>query len=240
MWKSSRRRVLFPPVSWASPEGVIAVGGRPDAETLKESYGRGILPWPHEGVPLLWFCPDPRFALVPEEAHVSRSLRKEMRRGTFGVRADTAFAEVIGRCSQQPRPGQNGTWITSEMVDGYSALHGEGLAHSIEAWRDGRLVGGLYGISLGSVFFGESMFADVPNASKVAFATLLANLVRWRFQLVDCQAYTEHLASFGAVEWPRARFLAALKRALREPARPGPWRLELGPIEAAEALSSRS
>ncbi|HEY4573392.1 MAG TPA: leucyl/phenylalanyl-tRNA--protein transferase [Thermoanaerobaculia bacterium] len=234
------RRPLFPPVSWASPEGVVAVGGRPDPETLKEAYSRGIFPWPHEGVPLLWFSPDPRFVLRPEEARVGRSLRKEMRRGGFEVRADTAFREVIQGCAQARRPDGRGTWITGEMIAGYTALHAEGIAHSIEAWRDGRLAGGLYGISMGSVFFGESMFAAVPNASKVAFATLLANLIRWRFQLVDCQAYTEHLASFGAVEWPRARFLAALKRALREPARPGPWRLELGPIEAAEALSSRS
>ena len=147
---------------------------------------------------------------------------------------------MIRGCAQAPRPDQRGTWITREMIAGYTALHEEGIAHSIEAWRDGRLAGGLYGISMGGVFFGESMFAAVPNASKVAFATLLANLIRWRFQLVDCQAYTEHLAGFGAAEWPRARFLAALKRALREPTRPGPWRLEVGSIEAAEALSSQS
>ena len=231
-----RRRSLFPPVSWASPEGVIAVGGRPDPATLKEAYSRGIFPWPHEGMPLLWFCPDPRFVLVPGEAHISRSLRKEMRRGTFEVRADTAFREVMRACARKPRPGQDGTWITPEIVAGYTALHREGLAHSIEAWRQGRLVGGLYGVSLGAVFFGESMFADEPNASKVAFATLLANLVRWRFALVDCQSYTDHLAGFGAVEWRRARFLAALKRALRQPTRTGRWTLEVGPIEAAEVL----
>ncbi len=231
-----RRRTLFPPVSWASPDGVIAIGGRPDAETLKTAYGRGIFPWPHPGVPMLWFCPDPRFVLVPEQAHVSRSLRREMRRGAFEIRADTAFAEVIRACAAKPRPGQDGTWITDEMIAGYTALHEEGLAHSIEAWQDGRLAGGFYGISMGGVFFGESMFADVPNASKVAFATLLANLVRWRFALVDCQSYTDHLASFGAVEWRRARFLAVLKRALRQPTRNGPWSLELGPAEAAEAI----
>ena len=235
-----RRRLLFPPVSWASPEGVVAVGGRPDPETLKEAYSRGIFPWPHEGVPLLWFSPDPRFVLPPEGAHVGRSLRKEMRRGGFEVRADTAFREVMRGCAAVPRPDQRGTWITAEMIAGYTALHEEGIAHSIEAWKDGRLAGGLYGISLGSVFFGESMYAQTPNASKVAFATLLANLVRWRFTLVDCQTHTGHLASFGAVEWPRSRFLATLKRALREPARPGPWTLEVGPAEAAEELSSRS
>jgi leucyl/phenylalanyl-tRNA--protein transferase len=215
---------------------VVAVGGHADAETLKAAYSRGIFPWPHEGVPLLWFSPDPRFVLPPGEAHVSRSLRREMRRGTFGIRADSAFQEVIRGCSARPRPGQNGTWITPEMIAGYTALHQEGLAHSIEAWRGGRLVGGLYGISLGGVFFGESMFALEPNASKVAFATLLANLIRWGFALVDCQAYTDHLASFGAVEWRRSRFLAALKRALRAPTRQGAWELELGPAEAAEVF----
>lgn len=226
-------RFLFPPVSWASPGGIIAIGGHADPETLKAAYGRGIFPWPHEGLPLLWFCPHPRFVLVPEDLHLSRSLRKEMRRGAFEVRADTAFAEVMRGCAAKPRPGQDGTWITGEMIAGYTALHEEGLAHSIEAWRDGRLAGGLYGVSLGSVFFGESMYAEVPNASKVAFATLVANLVRWRFSLVDCQTYTGHLASFGAREWPRPRFLAALKRALREPTRAGRWTLELDPAAAA-------
>ena len=226
MWKLSRHRVHFPPVSLASPDGVLAVGGRPDAETLKEAYGRGIFPWPHE--------------VVPEDAHVPRSLRKEMRRTDFEVRADTAFQEVIESCSRTPRPGQGGTWITPEMIAGYTALHEEGLAHSIEAWRGGRLVGGLYGVSLGRVFFGESMFADVSNASKVAFATLVGNLVRWGFQLVDCQSYTEHLESFGAVDWPRDRFLSLLKRSLRSPPRLGPWTLELTPAEAVDVLAPRT
>jgi leucyl/phenylalanyl-tRNA--protein transferase len=229
---TSRRRSIFPPVSWATEDGVVALGGRPDAETLKDAYSRGIFPWPHDNLPLLWFCPDPRFALVPEEAHVSRSLRKRMRRGDLEVRADTAFPEVIRRCSLTPRPGQDGTWITDEMIAGYTALHAEGLAHSIETWQDGVLTGGLYGISFGGVFFGESMFAEAPDASKVAFATLLAQLIRWRFQLVDCQSWTGHLERFGAEEWPRSRFLAALKRALRLPTRQGPWTLEVGPAEA--------
>jgi leucyl/phenylalanyl-tRNA---protein transferase len=231
-----RRRIFFPPASWASPDGVLAIGGQPDPETLKQAYGRGIFPWPHEGWPLLWFCPDPRFALIPAEAHVPRSLRKTMRRGGFEVRADTAFREVIGRCAGKPRPGQDGTWITKDMVAGYTALHDEGLAHSIEAWKDGRLVGGLYGLSLGAVFFGESMYADEPDASKVAFATLLANLVHWRFALVDCQSYTDHLARFGAEDRPRARFLRLLKNSLRAPTRQGPWTLEIGPAEAAETF----
>ncbi len=200
---------------------------------MRFAYGHGIFPWPHDGYPLLWFCPDPRFVLIPREAHLPRSLRKTMRRGLYEVRADTAFAEVIRRCSAKERPDQDGTWITGEMVAGYIALHGEGLAHSIEAWRDGRLVGGLYGISLGGVFFGESMFADAPDASKVALATLLGNLVRWDFALLDCQSYTEHLATFGAEKWPRRLFLEELEEALRAPTRAGPWTLEVGPQEAA-------
>ncbi|HYU35009.1 MAG TPA: leucyl/phenylalanyl-tRNA--protein transferase [Thermoanaerobaculia bacterium] len=223
---TARRRSLFPPVSWATEDGVVAIGGRPDAEILKDAYSHGIFPWPHDNLPLLWFCPDPRFVLVPEEAHISRSLRKRMRRGEYEVRADTAFAAVIDGCARKPRPDQDGTWITDEMREGYTALHAEGLAHSIEAWKDGALAGGLYGVSLGGVFFGESMYAEAPDASKVAFATLLAQLVRWQFQLVDCQSWTGHLERFGAVEWPRPRFLAALKRALRLPTRQGPWRLD--------------
>jgi leucyl/phenylalanyl-tRNA--protein transferase len=202
---------------------------------LKAAYRRGIFPWPHEGAPLLWFCPDPRFVLTPQDAHLPRSLAKAMRRGLFEVRADTAFERVMRACSQVDRPDQGGTWITEEMIEGFTALHHEGLAHSVEAYQDGRLVGGVYGVSFGAVFYGESMFATVPEASKVAFATLLANLLHWRFELVDCQAYTDHLARFGAEEWPRSRFLATLKRALALPTRPGPWTLELNP-QAAEAL----
>lgn len=235
-WIARRRHVEFPPVSWTSPEGVIAVGGRPDPGTLLEAYGRGIFPWPHHGVPLLWFCPDPRFVLCPAKAHLPRTLRKEMRRGAWEVRADTAFAAVIRACAEAPRPGQDGTWITADMLAGYTALHARGFAHSIEAWRDGELVGGLYGVSLGRVFFGESMFARVPDASKVAFATLLAQLVRWRFELVDCQSRTEHLARFGAEDWPRSRFLALLKSALRPASRTGPWTLDVGPAEAAKTF----
>jgi len=206
---------------------------------LKFAYGHGIFPWPHEGYPLLWFCPDPRFVLPPREAHLPRSLRKRMRRGLYEVRADTAFADVIRRCSAKERPDQDGTWITGEMIEGYVALHGEGLAHSIETWQDGRLVGGLYGISLGAVFFGESMFADAPDASKVALATLLGNLVRWDFALLDCQSYTEHLAAFGAVSWPRRLFLAELAEGLRTPTRARRWILEVGPEEAAGMFGGR-
>ena len=213
----------------------MAVGGRPDPGTLEAAYRRGIFPWPHEGMPLLWFCPDPRFVLEPARMHLSRSLKKELRHGRFEVRADTAFSAVIRSCARKVRPEQGGgTWITPAMISGYTALHERGIAHSIEAWQGGHLVGGLYGVSLGAVFFGESMFADVSNASKVCLATLAANLSAWGFRLLDCQQTTEHLATFGAAEWPRARFLDALKRALDVPTRIGPWTLDLGPAEAAE------
>ena len=238
-----RQREIFPPPERATPDGILAVGGKPDPDLLLHAYSRGIFPWPHTGLPLLWFCPDPRFVLIPRQAHLSRSLRKTMRQGSIGgieVRADTAFEAVMRACARKRRPGQRGTWINRGMIKGYTALHERGFAHSIETWREGRLVGGLYGISLGAVFYGESMFADVPDASKVAFATLVGNLVRWDFQLVDCQSYTGHLAAFGAEDWPRERFLTALAEALEVPTRMGSWTLELAPAAAAAQIRGGS
>ena len=233
-----RRRLAF--LARPTPEGVVAIGGTPDPRTLLSAYSRGIFPWPHEGYPLLWFSPDPRHVIVPAEAHISRSLRKTLRRGVFEVTADRAFRQVIRRCSEKDRPGQDGTWINDEMVAGYVALHGQGFAHSIEAWQDGRLAGGLYGLSLGGVFFGESMFADVTDASKVCLATLIAHLLRWDFELLDCQSHTEHLETFGAVPWPRRLFLAELEEALQAPTRAGTWTLELTAAEAAAVLAERT
>ncbi len=229
------RRSPFPQPLRATPDGVVAVGGQPTPDLLEEAYRRGIFPWPQEGVPLLWFCPDPRFVLEPHRAHIARSLQKELRRGRFEVTADRNFPEVIRACAEQARPDQGGgTWINPEMIAGYSALHEQGIAHSIEARIDGELVGGLYGVSLGAVFFGESMFAHTDNASKVCFATLLANLARWGFRLVDCQQETRHLASFGAEAWPRPRFLTELRQALKVPTRRGAWTLDLGAARAGE------
>ncbi|MCC7074354.1 MAG: leucyl/phenylalanyl-tRNA--protein transferase [Deltaproteobacteria bacterium] len=234
------RRRGFPHPSTASPEGIVAVGAAPHPEMLKDAYRQGIFPWPHEGFPLLWFSPDPRFVLVPGEAHLHRSLKKELKRTTLEIRADTAFRRVIENCSERKRPGQRGTWITEDMIEGYCALHEEGLAHSIEAWRDGVLVGGLYGVSFGRVFFGESMFQHEADASKIAFATLLANLITWGFELVDCQSHTEHLERFGAVHWPRARFLEELQGLVRAPTREGRWLLEVAPRDVAAALGDAS
>jgi len=164
--------------------------------------------------------------LLADELKVSRSLRRNARRGALRITLDTAFTEVMIGCATAPRPGQDGTWITPDMVESYAELHRRGVAHSAEAWRGDTLVGGLYGLSLGAAFFGESMFARETDASKLAFVALVEQLHRWSIRLVDCQVYTSHLASFGAREWPRSEFLAALRAALEEPTRLGPWRFD--------------
>lgn len=231
-------RSRFPHPEAASPEGVVAVGAAPLPEVLKDAYAHGIFPWPHDDLPLLWFSPDPRFVLIPAAAHLHRSLKKRMRRGEYEVRADTAFAQVMEQCSRVKRPGQRGTWITEDMIAGYTALHEEGLAHSIEAFKDGELVGGLYGISMGAAFMGESMFALAPDASKVAFATLIGQALAWDFHFIDCQVYTEHLARFGAEEWERSDYLLALEDAKSEETRLGPWELTVTPAEAADLVTA--
>ncbi len=233
------RALEFPPPESATRDGIVALGGDLSVERLLLAYQFGIFPWPIENFGLCWFCPNPRYAIVPAKAHLPRSLRKLMRRGTYEVRADTAFEDVIAGCASTRRPGQRGTWITPGIRAAYRELHEEGFAHSVEAYRDGNLAGGLYGVSLGAAFYGESMFALEPDASKVAFGTLLGNLVRWAFTLVDCQVYTEHLARFGARPWPRRTFLSELKRALERPTRKGPWKLDLDPAAAEEVLRGR-
>lgn len=230
------RELAFPPPEGASPEGVVAVGGDTSPERLILAYSQGIFPWPHRGLPLLWFSPDPRFVIRFDHAHVGRSLRRRVRRREFEVRSDTEFARVLEGCAASPRPGQDGTWITDEIRDGFLALHRLGYAHSIESYLDGELVGGLYGVAIGKSFCGESMFARVPDASKVATVALLGNLCQLGFHFLDCQIYTDHLARFGAEEWPRERFLDALRRAVAEPTLKGPWQLPLDPPAALEAL----
>jgi leucyl/phenylalanyl-tRNA--protein transferase len=229
-------KLVFPPAEGASREGVVAVGGDFKPERLLLAYSQGIFPWPTEGMPLLWFSPDPRFVLRPREVHVGRSLGKVLRRDGFEVRFDTAFEAVIRACGLAPRPGQDGTWIQEDLIEGYLELHRLGYAHSVEAWRDGDLVGGLYGVSLGSCFFGESMFAAAPDASKVAFVTLLAHLERWGIGLVDCQVKTAHLARFGGREVSRRDFLVELRRRVAEPTRRGPWLAEMRPSEVLASL----
>jgi leucyl/phenylalanyl-tRNA--protein transferase len=213
----------FPAPEKADRSGLLAVGGDLTPQRLLSAYARGIFPWYSEGQPILWHSPNPRFVLEPEGLHVGKSLRKTLKAGTYEVRYDTAFAEVITACGRVPRPGQDGTWITNAMRDAYIELHRLGFAHSVEAWADGALKGGLYGVSLGAAFFGESMFALAPDASKVAFATAVERFQGWGFHFIDCQVETEHLARFGAQHWPRRRFLSALARALEEPTRQGKW-----------------
>lgn len=219
------RELVFPDPALAEPSGLLAVGGDLSAERLLLAYASGIFPWFDDDQPILWWSPDPRLVLLPEALHVPRSLAKVMRRATYEVRTDTAFAEVIARCATTSRPDQDGTWITEDMRDAYVRLHELGWAHSAEAWKDGALVGGLYGVSLGGAFFGESMFADAPDASKVAFVVLVQDLFASGCDLVDCQIHTAHLARFGAVEIPRAAYLDRLKESLRRPTRRGHWTL---------------
>jgi leucyl/phenylalanyl-tRNA--protein transferase len=215
----------FPDPRKADAEGLIAYGGDLAPQRVLAAYAQGIFPWPYDASsPLLWFSPDPRMVLRPAELHISRSLQRTINKRLFDVRFDTAFAEVITQCATVKRPGQKGTWITDAMIRAYIRLHEMGFAHSAEAWSEGKLAGGLYGVSLGAAFFGESMFAKRPDASKVAFVHLVRQLQAWDFQLFDCQVHTEHVARLGATPWPRTRFLKTLEKALEQPTRKGPWR----------------
>ncbi len=215
----------FPPLATAlsEPNGLLAVGGDLVPERLLAAYRRGIFPWYSPGEPILWWSPDPRMVLFPAEFKVSRSLGRTLRRGGYEVRLDTAFARVIAACAQTPRRGQHGTWIVPEMQAAYRRLHELGLAHSVETWVDGELVGGLYGIALGRMFYGESMFSWRSDASKIAVAHLARYLERLGFGMVDCQMHTAHLASLGAREIPRDDFIARLDALVAAGPAPGPW-----------------
>jgi leucyl/phenylalanyl-tRNA--protein transferase len=230
--------ISFPPPESAAPDGVVAVGGDVSPERLVLAYSQGIFPWPVKGYPLLWFSPDPRFVLDLRHAHVPRSLRKAIARDTYQVRFDTRFDDVIRGCAEVSRPDQGGTWITTELLEGYRRLFDLGYAHCVEAYQGGALVGGLYGVALGRAFFGESMFALAPDASKVAFVTLLGHLAARGYEFVDCQVYTDHLARFGADSWARRRFLGALRGALTHPTERGPWVNAPTPLEALAALAA--
>ena len=223
------RKPVFPEPREAEADGLLAVGGDLSPERLLQAYAAGIFPWFSEGDPILWWSPDPRMVLLPEELHVPRSLARTLKRGAYTVRADTAFSQVIRRCAEAPRPGQDGTWITGAMASAYQRLHRLGFAHSFEAWEGDTLAGGLYGVSLGAAFFGESMFADRPDASKVAFLKAVEWLAGQGIALVDCQVKTDHLARFGAREIPRDEFLARLARALERPTLREKWDLERSP-----------
>lgn len=217
----------FPDVGDAlrHPNGLLAAGGDLSTERLLSAYRRGIFPWFSEGDPILWWSPDPRTVLIPERLRISRSLRKRLRRRLLGVSMDQAFGAVIRACAA-PRGPDEGTWIVPAMVRAYETLHRLGWAHSVEVWSGERLVGGLYGVALGRVFFGESMFSRADDASKVALVHLCERLSAWGFGLIDCQMRTEHLLSLGAEEIPRDQFVTLLDRFCPLPGPTGPWEQE--------------
>ena len=202
--------LYFPPVTEALDDGLLAIGGDLNPERLLLAYRSGIFPWYSEDEPPMWWSPDPRFVLVPEEMKVSKSMQQLLKRRAFEFRVDTAFEEVVRNCMNAPRPGQDGTWISEDIVAAYTTLHKMGHAHSAEVWRNGELLGGLYGIWLGDIFFGESMFSKVSNASKHAFINWVAYLQKQGVQLIDCQVYTEHLESLGARMITRDNFIEVL------------------------------
>ena len=216
----------FPPPHFAEPDGLLAVGGDLSPRRVLTAYASGIFPWPHEGYPLLWFSPDPRMVLVPEELHIARRLRRRLRQRPFRITLDQACARVIENCAHMPRSAGTGTWITAEMSLAYQRLHELGFVHSAEAWRGDDLVGGIYGISLGGIFIGESMFHRADDASRAAFIALVLQIRRWGFGLLAAQVPTEHIAHYGGRPWPRRRYLKRLAELLDRPTRRGRWKLD--------------
>ena len=219
-----RGNAPFPPIAkaLAAPNGLLCAGGDLSPERLVDAYSHGIFPWFSEGDPILWWSPDPRMVLFPGELRVSHSLRKTLARGVYETRFDTGFREVIEQCAA-PRDGRAGTWIVPEMIEAYTALHERGFVHSVESWRDGELVGGLYGMALGKVFFGESMFTRAHDASKVALVKLVERLAAEGFKVIDCQQATAHLASMGAREIPRAEFAQRVRDSIQYPLSGSRW-----------------
>lgn len=214
--------IIFPPVDLSSESGILAVGGDLSTERLLLAYSEGIFPWYSDDSPIIWWSPDPRFVLFPDELKIARTMRQVLERKIFSITLDRSFRDVISLC-KKPRKKQPGTWITSEMQSAYCRLHELGFAHSVEAWQDNRLAGGLYGVSLGKCFFGESMFSQASNASKAALICLVRRLKQLDFKIVDSQVYTQHLESLGAREIPRAEYVEILKEGLKYPTLRGNW-----------------
>jgi leucyl/phenylalanyl-tRNA--protein transferase len=217
------KKLLFPPCHYAEPDGLLAIGGDLSIERLLLAYSLGIFPWYSEDTPILWWSPDPRLVLFPNEVKIARSLQRVLKKNVFHVTMDRAFREVMQRCATVRRGRGEGTWIMPEMIEAYCRLHQLGHAHSVESWYEGELVGGLYGVALGGVFFGESMFTEKTDASKVAFVHLVELLRRWEFELIDCQVTTSHLQSFGAREIARSEFVHRLNKALQTHSSRGSW-----------------
>ncbi|WAC08990.1 MAG: leucyl/phenylalanyl-tRNA--protein transferase [Thermodesulfobacteriota bacterium] len=219
------QELVFPSPDEAEPEGLLAIGGDLTLERLLLAYCSGIFPWYSEGSPILWWSPDPRLILAPKDLHVSKSLSRVIKKDVFKITIDQSFGEVVQGCARVQRPDGKGTWIVKDMVKAYIRLHEAGFAHSVESWFNGKLVGGVYGVSLGRVFFGESMFYAMENASKVAFVYLTRLLQKCRFEMIDCQVTTANLLRFGAHEISRSQFLKRLAKALKQPTRRGRWRM---------------
>ena len=229
--------IVFPPPGDAEPSGLLGVGGDLRPERLLQAYAMGIFPWYEDPDPILWFSPDPRAVLIPNALRAGRTLRRSVRRFGYAVSMDTDFSAVVSTCAATERPGQDGTWITTDMVAAYTELHRLGFAHSVEV-RDGPdLVGGLYGVSLGASFFGESMFSRSADASKVALVWLARQLEAWSFSMIDCQVPSPHLEGLGVQTWPRTRFLETLRASLTQPTRQGCWSFDDGfaPLEMEES-----
>ncbi len=207
------------------PNGLLAAGGDLSEARLIAAYRRGIFPWYSDGEPILWWSPDPRAVLFPNRFKISRSLKKTLKKGHIQVSMDKAFSDVINACSK-PRKDGLGTWITAELKDAYCHLHEIGVAHSIECWHENRLVGGLYGVALGKIFFGESMFSTMPDASKVALAYLVRQLQRWEFAMIDCQVSSDHLATLGSMNIPRTQFVSLIAHWRDQPSHRGAWRFD--------------
>lgn len=216
-------RIEFPHPELADEDGLLAIGGDLSSDRLIQAYQNGIFPWYSEGQPILWFSPDPRMVLYPKNFKRSKSLGRVLRSGRFEIRIDTNFETVIRACSATPRPGQDGTWIIEDMIQAYLELHRLGIAHSFETYQDDKLVGGLYGLSLGAAFFGESMFHHCPDASKYAFANLVSFAQQNDFHFIDAQTPTDHLTSLGAEELNRNKFLQQLEQALKPNSLIGSW-----------------
>ncbi|MDR3238368.1 MAG: leucyl/phenylalanyl-tRNA--protein transferase [Spirochaetia bacterium] len=216
------KEIIFPPVELAEPNGILAVGGDLSVERLIAAYRQGIFPWFSEGSPILWWSPDPRFILYPGEVKISKSMRQLLRRSVFSITYDQAFGDVIRGCRSR-RKAQDGTWITDDMEDAYIELHGLGCAHSVEVWHKGALAGGLYGVSIGRMFFGESMFTYVSNASKAALITLCVKLQSLGFDCIDCQVYTKHLSSMGGRSISRDAFMSLISSSLKHKTIQGNW-----------------
>jgi len=218
------KQPVFPDPRKADAEGLVAYGGDLSPARLLAAYSEGIFPWPHTEVDtLLWFSPNPRVVLLPDKVHIGRSTKRVIKKAPFEIRCDTVFEDVVRACAKAKRKAGEGTWITAEMREAYCRLHTLGFAHSVEAWQAGELMGGLYGVSLGAAFFGESLFTRCDNASKIALVALLHQLRQWDFHFVDCQMRTNLVDALGAIDWEREDFLNALKKALALPTRRGQW-----------------